>query len=81
MLRTLSKEEELQYRRQGFAKLNLGSLFDLGQKRFFIAVRKIDKKIWEVIELTKTNKERIISGQPSEHTRLHFDEMSCLNLR
>lgn len=81
MLRALSKEEELQYRREGFAKLGRGSLFDLGQKRFFIAVRKIDKKIWEVIELTKANKERIISGQPSEHTRLHFDEMDCLNLR
>ena len=81
MLRVLSKEEELQNRQEGFAKLKAGSLFDLGQLRFFIAVKKIDEKVWEVVELTETNKEKIISGQPCEHSNLHFDDMSCLNLR
>ena len=81
MLRVLSKEEELEGRREAFAKLKPASLFDLGQVRFFIAVKKIDEKLWEVIELTETNKKKIISGQSCEHSNLHFDEMDCLNLR
>ena len=81
MLRVLSREEELQNRREDFAKLKTGSLFDLGQERFFIAVKKIDEKVWEVIELTEINKKKITSGQPCEHSSLHFDDMVCLNLR
>ena len=81
MLRVLSREEELQNRREASAKLKPGSLFDLAQERFFIAVKKIDEKVWEVIELTETNKKKIISGQPCEHLSLHFDDMVCLNLR
>ena len=81
MLRVLSREEELQNRREAFAKLKPGSLFDLGQERFFIAVKKIDEKLWEVIELTEINKKRIISGQPCEYSNLHFNDMDCLNLR
>jgi hypothetical protein len=81
MLRALSPEEELKSRRQSFAKLKRGTLFDLAQERFFIAAKKIDKKAWEVIELTDANKQRIISGEACDHSRLHFDEMSCLNLR
>jgi hypothetical protein len=81
MLRALTPEEELKSRRQSFAKLKRGTLFDLAQERFFVAAKKIDKKAWEVIELTEANKQRIISGQPCEHSRLRFDEMSCLNLR
>jgi len=81
MLRVLSKEAELQNRRQGFAKLKPGSLFDLAQKRFFLAVKKVDEYMWEVIELTQTNKKTIISGQSCEHSCLHFDDMDCLNLR
>lgn len=80
MLRVLSKEEELHSRQKGFVKLKPGSLFDLGQERFFIAVKKISETVWEVVELTETNKRRIILGHPCEHARLHFDEMSCLNL-
>jgi hypothetical protein len=81
MLRVLSREEELQSRRKAFAKLRPGSLFDLAQERFFIAVKKIEGKVWEVIELTETNKKKIISGHPCEHSHLHFDDMDCLNLR
>jgi hypothetical protein len=81
MLRVLSKEEELQGRGEAFARLKPGSLFDLGQLRFFIAVKKIDEKVWEVIELTEANKKKLISGQPCEHSNLHFDDMVCLNLR
>ncbi len=62
MLRVLSKEEELQNRRERFARLKPGSLFDLAQKRFFLAVKKVDEHTWEVIELTETNKKTIISG-------------------
>jgi len=75
MLRVLSKEEELESRREAFAQLKPGSLFDPAQERFFIAVKEIDKKVWEVIELTETNKKKIISGQPCEHLNLHFDDM------
>jgi len=81
MLRVLSNEEELQHRREAFAKLKPGSLFDLAQERFFIVVKNIDEKRWEVIELTATNKNKVISGQPCEHSTLHFDDMGCLNLR
>ena len=41
MLRLMSEEEELESRRAGFGKLKPGSLFDLGQERFFIAVKKM----------------------------------------
>ena len=81
MLRVLSKEEELQLRREGFTRLKSGSLFNLGQERFFIAVKKVDEKVWEVVELTRENKERIITGQPCKHSNLHFDEMNCLNIK
>ena len=81
MLRVLSREEELQNRHEAFAKLKPGSLFDLGQERFFIAVKKIDEEVWEVIELTEANKKKLISGQPCEHSSLHFANMGCFNLR
>jgi hypothetical protein len=81
MLRVLSKEEELQSRRKAFAKLTPGSLFDLAQERFFIAVKKIDEKAWEVIELTEANKKKLISRQRCEHSVVHFSDMACLNLR
>jgi len=80
MLRVLSHEEELNGRRERFAKLTQGTLFDLAQRRYFIAVKKINAKSWQVIELTETNKKKIIAGEPSSHSPLHFKEMSCLNL-
>ena len=73
-------QEELKGRRQSFAKL-AQELYLISQERFFIAAKKINKKAWEVIELTDANTQRIISGEACEHSRLHFDEMSCLNLR
>lgn len=81
MLRVLSKEEELKGRREAFAKLEPGSLFDLAQGRFLIAVKAIDDKVWEVIELTEANRKKIASGQPCARLCLHFDDMVCLNLR
>jgi len=81
MLRVLSKEEELELRRDGFTKLVPGSLFNLARERFFIAVRKVNEKVWEVIELTPENKEKIITGQPCKHLNLRFDEMKCLNIK
>ena len=81
MLRALSKEEELQLRREEFARLKPGLLFNLGQERFFIAVKNVDRKVWEVVELTQENKERIVTGQQCEHSNLHFDEMNCLNIK
>jgi len=81
MLRVLSREEELQNRQEAFVKLKHGLLFDLGQESFFIAVKKIDEEVREVIELTEANKKKIISAQPCQYSTLHFDDMDCLNLR
>ena len=80
MLRVLSPKEELKDRRERFAKLTQGTLFDLAQRRFFIAVKKINAKSWQAIELTETNKKKIVAGEPCSHSPLHFKEMSCLNL-
>ena len=80
MLRVLSPKEELKGRRERFAKLTQGTLFDLAQRRYFIAVKKINAKSWQVIKLTETNKKKIIAGEPGSHSPLHFNEMSCLNL-
>ena len=81
MLRVLSPAEELKGRRERFAKLRPESLFDVAQKKHFIAAHKLDKKTREVIELTDANKRKILSGDPCKHFRLHFDEMDCLNLQ
>jgi len=81
MLRVLSEEEELELRREMFIRLTSGSLFNLGQERFFIAIKKVDEKVWEVVELSRENRQRIITGQPCEHSSLHFDEMNCLNIK
>ncbi len=81
MLRALSKEEELQLRQEEFTRLEPGVLFNLAQEKFFIAVKKVDQEIWEVVELTRENKDRIITGQPCQHSSLHFDEMNCLNIK
>ena len=76
----LTREEELINRRKNFTQLATGFLFDLGQQRWFIAIKKIDDE-WEVIELTEDNRQKIIMSQVCEITRLHFDNMHCLNLR
>lgn len=81
MLRVLSKEEELEGRKRNFARIRQDSLFDLGGERFFIAVKRIDEQVWEVIELSEANREKIIRNQPCEATTLHFDEMRCLNIK
>jgi hypothetical protein len=79
MLRALTKAEELASRRDSFARLRAGTLFDLGGDRFFIAVRKRGRTV-EVVELDQANIDRLVRGEPCVRTRLHFDDMSCLNL-
>lgn len=76
----LSEEDELRFREEKFARLEPETLFNLAGMRYFIAVRKISKSSWWVIELTKKNKQRIISGEPCEYLVLCFDEMACLNI-
>ena len=80
MLRLLTPAEELRNRRKRFAQLAPKILFNLAQKRFFIAVRKVNDKTWEVVELSDGNNARILAGQPCEFSRLCFDEMDCLNI-
>jgi hypothetical protein len=79
MLRALTKQEELASRAGSFAQLRAGMLFDLGRRRSFIAVRKRGRTV-EVVELDPANIDRILQGKPCAHTRLRFDDMSCLNL-
>ena len=76
-----NKEEALKEREVNFKKLKPGHLFGLGIKRIFIAVRKINHKTWEVIELNSENRSLIISGEALNYTKLSFDEMVALNLR
>lgn len=80
-LHVLTPEEELQRRREHFAKIRPRSLFDLGMKKFFLAVKKIDELSWEVIELTDENRTRLVRGQPCERSILRFDDMKSINLR
>ncbi len=79
MLRVLTKAEELAMRAKSFARLQAGMLFDLGRRRSFIAVRKRRRTV-EVVELDRANIDRILRGKPCAHSRLRFDDMSCLNV-
>lgn len=80
MLKLLSEKEELERRHQAFELLRPGMIFDLAQKRYFIAAEKVGDITWEVVELTRQNRERIVCGQPCERSRLRFAEMNCLNV-
>lgn len=76
----LTKAEEQKSRTESFARLRPDALFDLGRVCCFIAVKKLTDQEWEVIELTKGNRQKIIAGQTCETSRLHYDNMDCLNL-
>lgn len=76
----LSEEEELESRREAFEKMCEGDLFDLGGKKHYLAVQKIDDNSWEIIEFNKTNRLSIIKGKKARHSTLTFDRMDCLNL-
>jgi hypothetical protein len=81
MLRILTKKEELDSRKKNFNRLKPGSLFDLCQQEWFIAIRMLNKKEWEVVEWTEDNRQRFAANKVCGLTRLHFDDMRCLNLR
>jgi hypothetical protein len=80
MVIVLTPEQELAERRKSYEKLVPGKLFNLGGRRYFIAVEKLGDRV-EVIELEAKNVQRIVRGEPCVRTTLHFDEMSCLNVR
>lgn len=75
----LSDEEELKKRAARFSTLSAGSLFYLGGKRYFIAVKPVAWEVWEVIELSCENTNNILAGQPCTTTELHFNDMKWLN--
>jgi hypothetical protein len=79
MLRILTKKEELASRRERFAQLQPGMLFDLGGRRYFIAGHKRARSV-EVVELDTANMERILRGERCVRTQLRFVDMDCLNL-
>jgi hypothetical protein len=76
----LSDEKDLEDRRNKFAKIEPGSLFDLGRKHFFIAHHQTTDKVWVAIPLTPYNCARILNNYPYKTVRLHFDIMIALNL-
>jgi hypothetical protein len=80
MLIVLTPEQELAGRRKSYEQLVPGKLFNLGGRRYFIAVEKCGDRV-EVIELEAKNVQRIVRGEPCIRTTLHFDEMSCLNVK
>lgn len=80
-LRMLTPEEELAWCRKNFEKICEGTLFDLGRRRHFLAVKKIDDQSWEVVELDKANRLCIIKGEKVRHSVLSFDQMAGLNVR
>lgn len=80
-IQILTDEEELALRREAFSRLTEGCLFDLGGYYFFIAIKKINERRWQVIELHSGNRSRITRGVPCEESGLDFDEMGCLNIR
>jgi hypothetical protein len=79
----MSNSEELAGRREDFNKLQPGCLFDLGIRRWFIFIETCvqDSECVIVIELTPSNRQKIIDGLPPNRTTLSFKEMLCLNLR
>jgi len=79
-VRLLSPEEALAQRREEFGKIHESTLFDLGRKRAFLAVRKRDAKSWEVVELNEYNRNRIIEGKKAKQSVLSFDQMDALNV-
>lgn len=79
-VRLLSPEEALAQRKEGFGKIHKGTLFDLGRKQAFLAVKKIDAKSWEVIELDKDNRDSIVKGNEAKRSILSFDQMDALNV-
>lgn len=79
-VRLLSPEEALAQRKEGFGKIHEGTLFDLGRKRAFLAVKKVDAKSWEVVELSEDNRNRIIEGKKVKPSVLSFDQMDALNV-
>ena len=79
-VRLLSPEEALVQRKEEFGKIHEGTLFDLGRKRAFLAVRKRDAKSWEVVELNGDNRNLIIKGEKAKHSVLPFDQMGALNV-
>ncbi|HYE60338.1 MAG TPA: hypothetical protein VEA18_04100 [Candidatus Kapabacteria bacterium] len=74
-LTKLTPEKELSNRQEGFQRIASGSRFDIGNLRTFIACKKMDDKVWEVVELNQENRRRIVQGEECIRTTLSFDEM------
>jgi len=70
----MSKEEELESRKEDFKEIRKGTIFDLGLQRFFIASKVYGKKV-DAIELDESLLHR------TKVKTIHFDDMGCLNIR
>jgi len=79
MILVSTPEEELASRKASYERLTPGKFFDLGTRRYFIAVEKLGDRV-EVIELNTENLRRIVCDEPCVRSVLHFDDMFCLNV-
>ena len=80
-IKVLSTEQELEQRREIFKLIRRGTLFSLGNQRFFIAIYPgPDDDSWRVVELTHVNRDIIASGHGCFWTNLNFKDMKCLNI-
>lgn len=63
-----------------FAQLQPGAMFDCGQGNSYICVDKNGDNL-TVIELTRENTSKIITGQACDTATYHKDQLTILNLR
>jgi len=83
MLRILSEEEARRQDDVALKKMGPGLVFYIHQnmKRiYFIAVERLTREEWSVIELNQENTQLIIKGLPARQSRLLRDQVSCMNL-
>jgi hypothetical protein len=87
MLPVVTQEQKMENRRN-FVKIYPGTLFSFSivkerfvvHNRYCIAVRKISYKVWEVIELTKENTERLVAKRVPVFSKVALKDMRCLNI-
>lgn len=84
MLIVLSEEEARRHDDAAWKKLTPGRLFYIYRSMtrvYFIAVKRVSRGEWSVIELTPENTRLLIKGLPAQQSRLLRDQARCMDLR
>ena len=76
----MTKDDFLEFgkREKEFKKLEPGTLFNLGREKFYIAVNKVDRNNWQVIELNTMNIKKI--KQVCHITTKQLYDMCCMEI-